>query len=51
MQPTPIFLAWEIPWTKEPGLTVLMTEHVCTHAHTHTHTHTHIFEMDFKIYF
>ena len=37
-------LAWEIPWTEEPGSyspwdhkESNVTE--CTHTHTHTHTH------------
>ena len=45
-------LAWEIPWTEEPGGLQSMgwkeldtTEqpthvHACTHTHTHTHTYT-----------
>ena len=43
-------LAWEIPWTEEPGelksmgsqksLTRLSNS-VCSCPHTHTHTHTH----------
>ena len=40
-------LAWEIPWTGQPGELQSMghkesdmTEHMCTHVHTHTHTHT-----------
>ena len=39
-QPTPVFLPWEIPWTKEPGRLQSMghkesdtSEHVRTHAH------------------
>ena len=46
-------LAWEIPWTKEPGelqsmgsqkldLTEQMSVRMCTHECTHTHTHTHM---------
>ena len=40
-------LAWEIPWTEEPGLAgyspwdckeSYMTEHTCVYMHTHTHT-------------
>ena len=43
-------LAYEIPWTEEPGRLQSMglqrvrhAERACahTHAHTHTHTHTH----------
>ena len=49
-------LAWEIPWTEEPGrlqcqeldtTEQLSNEHMCAcvraraHTHTHTHTHTH----------
>ena len=37
-------LAWEIPWTEEPGelksvgsKELGMTEHVCTHTHTVIH--------------
>ena len=39
-------LAWEIPWTEEPGeLQSIGTQRVrhnlaLTHTHTHTHTHT-----------
>ena len=41
-------LAWEIPWTEEPGglqsheVTKSWTQlSVYTNTHTHTHTHTH----------
>ena len=42
-------LAWEIPWTEEPGgLKSMGSQRVRnnraqmrTHAHAHTHTHTH----------
>ena len=42
-------LAWEIPWTEEPGeLKSMWSQRVwhggateCAHVHTHTHTHTH----------
>ena len=38
-------LAWEIPWTEEPGrLVPRVTErwtHLIVGTHTHTHTHTH----------
>ena len=44
-------LAWEIPWTEEPGGWESMGSqksqtqlsnwvHACTHTHTHTHTHS-----------
>ena len=40
-------LAWEIPWTEEPGGLQLQrirhnwpTEHARTRTHTHTHTHS-----------
>ena len=36
-------LAWEIPWTEEPGSAKSWTclrEHAHTHTHTHTRTHT-----------
>ena len=43
-------LAWEIPWTEEPGRLPSMglqkvrhdlaTEYTHTHTHTHTHTNT-----------
>ena len=39
-QPTPVFLAWKIPWTEEPGGPQSMgckqpdlTEHACRHIH------------------
>ena len=51
-QPTPVFLAWRIPWTEEPGRLLSMEsqrlEHdwvakgSCAQAHTCTHTHHHI---------
>ena len=55
MVPHSSILAWEIPWTEEPGglqpmeskdTTEQLGMHVCacvTHTHTdvHTHTHTH----------
>ena len=28
-------LAWEIPWTEEPGGLQPATEHTLTHTHTH----------------
>ena len=31
-------LAWEIPWTEEPG----RLHGVTKNTHTHTHTHTHV---------
>ena len=39
-------LAWEIPWTEEPGGLESMRSQSQTrlsdkHTHTHTHTHTH----------
>ena len=40
-------LAWEIPWTEEPGGLYSMglqrdiTEHAQTHTHTHRHTYMH----------
>ena len=42
-------LAWEIPWTEEPGGLQSMglqrvgwdLAHARAHMHTHTHTHTH----------
>ena len=40
-------LAWEIPWTKEPGglrsmgLQRVGHDRVTEHAHAHTHVHTH----------
>ena len=34
-------LAWEIPWTEDPGVCVY-TPHTHTHTYTHTHTHTHM---------
>ena len=44
-------LAWEIPWTEEPGglqsmevQRVYMTERLSSCVHTHTHTHTHTAE-------
>ena len=46
-QPTPIILAWKIPWTEEPGRLQSVGSQrvgcdlVTEHAHTHTHTHTH----------
>ena len=47
-------LAWEIPWTEQPGWLQSIglqrvghywaTKHTHTHTHhTHTHTHTHIY--------
>ena len=38
-------LAWEIPWTEEPGGLQSMGSQkswtqLSTHTHTHTHTHT-----------
>ena len=37
-------LAWEIPWTEEPGKLQSMELQRVGHdsAHTHTHTHTYI---------
>ena len=41
------FLAWEIPWTEEPGRLHSTWGHKesnateCAHSCTHTHTHTH----------
>ena len=59
-------LAWEIPWTEEPGgpesmgsqkiQTRLSDEHTKTssfsflHTHTHTHTHTHLFSTPSWLY-
>ena len=41
-QPTPVFLAWGIPWTEEPGRLQVAeldtTERLSTHTHTHYHT-------------
>ena len=41
-----IILAWEIPWTEEPGglqaRDVERVEHDWARTHTHTHTHTHM---------
>ena len=38
-------LAWEIPWTEDPGgllsLELQRVKHNWAHTHTHTHTHTH----------
>ena len=41
-------LAWEIPWTEDPGRLIVhgvaksQTQlRTCTRVHTHTHTHTH----------
>ena len=34
-------LAWELPWTKEPGQLLSMGSQRDTTEHTHTHTHTH----------
>ena len=37
-QSAPVFLAWKIPWTEEPGgLQSLGSQSDMTHAHTHTH--------------
>ena len=50
-------LAWETPWTEEPGITGYSgggyspggckepdtTEHTRTHTHTHTYTHIHTY--------
>ena len=48
-------LAWEIPWTEEPGGLQLQrirhnwpTEHARTLTHTHTHTHTHTVHADYS---
>ena len=45
-------IAWEIPWTEEPGglqsmglQRVIYTEHADTHIYKHTHTHTHLSEL------
>ena len=42
-QPAPVFWAWEIPWTEEPGglqcIVVARNQalwSVCVHTHTHT---------------
>ena len=44
-----IVLAWEMPWTEEPGglqskshkeSDMAEHAHACTHTHTHTHTHS-----------
>ena len=35
-------VAWEIPWTEEPGGLQSMELHSPKRIHTHTHTHTHI---------
>jgi len=39
-------LAWEIPWTEEPGGLQSMGLQRARHdqAHTHTHTHTPTYE-------
>ena len=42
-------LAWEIPWTEEPGELQCMRlqrvgHNLTTHTHTHTHTHTGLSE-------
>ena len=34
-------LAWEIPWTEEPGMLESMGSRMHMHTHTHTHTRTH----------
>ena len=36
-------LAWQIPWTQEPGgvESMRMQKDTGEHTHTHTHTHTH----------
>ena len=31
-------LAWEIPWTEEPGRLYPVASHRVGHTHTHTHT-------------
>ena len=33
-------LAWELPWTEEPGQLLSMGSQRDTTEHTHTHTHT-----------
>ena len=41
-----IILAWEIPWTEEPGglwsMRLQKVRHNWAHVHTYTRTHTHI---------
>ena len=39
-------LAWEIPWTEDPGRLIVhgvakSQTQLSTHTHAHTHTHTH----------
>ena len=64
MVPHSSILAWEIPWTEEPGglqpmeskdTTEQLGMHVCacvththTDVHTHTHTHTHTYSIPYS---
>ena len=43
-------LAWEIPWTKEPGGLQSMGLQRTTEQLIHTHTHTHIFPIKSLLY-
>ena len=38
-------LAWETPWTEEPGGLQPKGQQSHTHWNTHTHTHTHTHKM------
>ena len=48
LQPTPVFLPGESPWTEElgglqaVGLQRVGYDWATKYTHTHTHTHTHI---------
>ena len=49
-----IILAYEIPWTEEPGGLQYMglqgVKHGLATDHTRTHTHTHIYACDCTLY-
>ena len=47
-------LAWEIPWTEEPGRLQSMgsqkeSDTLSNYTHTHTHTHTHFIQVSLMV--
>ena len=46
-----IILAWEMPWTEEPGKLQTMGSYRQTllSEHTHAHTHTHVWCCEFSL--
>ena len=44
-----IILAWEMPWTEEPGKLQTMGSYRQTLLSEHTHAHTHVWCCEFSL--